>query len=256
MSSQRSILGKWLLHHRWEAHLVLPAVAGLVLIVMYFFMPAPIQQLMAPGFIELPFGSGRMMGLAHIAMGLCLAWSMVLAGSTLVLTKDRSVWLVSVLILVAIVMSLLMWVDGHSLLSRASALVQLTASEGSGFSGVLSRYQNLIGLAGFGLFTLLFFVVLPIVYGDSRNALVNMLIPSRWLALTSLVMFLTFLFAFRLQDQGWDQVQGQTGALAGNLALLVKPLFVYMLLLYLARLQYLTWVRQEAQHWNPANRFR
>ena len=97
---------------------------------------------------------------------------------------------------------------------------------------------------------------MPIVYGDSTNPLVNMLVPSRWLALTSLIMFLTFIVAFRLQDQGWDQLQGQTGVLAGNLALLIKPLFVYMLLLYLARLQYLTWVRREAKHWNPANRFR
>jgi hypothetical protein len=256
MSSQRSILGKWLLHHRWEAHLVLPSVAGLVLVVLYFFMPVPIQKFIAPGFIELPFGSGRLLGLPHIAMGLCLAWSTTLAISTLVLTSDRSVWVASVLVLVVIVMSVLMWADGHSLLSRATALVRLTSSEGAEVSGILSQYQNLIGLAGLGLFTLFFFVAMPLVYGDSTNPVVAMLIPSRWLALTSGVMFGVFLIAFRLQQKGWDQVGGQSDMLATNLGLLVKPILVYMLLLYLARLQYLTWVRKEAQHWNPANRFR
>ena len=196
------------------------------------------------------------MGLPHIAMGLCLAWSTVLCISTLALTGDRSVWLVSVLILVSIIMSVLMWVDGHSLLSRASALVKLSTAEGGELTTFLSQYHNLIGLAGLGIFTLLFFVILPTVYGDSRNPLVSMLIPSRWLALTSGIMFVVFVVAFRLQAQGWDQVEGSSGALADNLALLIKPLFVYMLLLHLARLQYLVWVRQEAEHWNPANRFR
>jgi hypothetical protein len=249
-------LGKWLLHHRWEAHLVLPSIAGLALVVLYFFMPVPIQKFVVPGFIELPFGSGRLLGVPHIAMGLCLAWSTTLAFSTLILTGDRSVWLVSVLVLVVIVMSVLTWADGHSLLSRATGLVRLTATEGADVYGVPSQYQNLIGLAGLGLFTLLFFVVLPLVYGDTHNPVLSMLIPSRWLALTGLVTFGIFLLAFRLQQQGWDQVGGQTNVLAANLGLLVKPILAYMLLLYLARLQYLTWVRQEAQHWNPANRFR
>ena len=255
-NSQRSILGKWALHRRWEAHVVFPGVGCLLIIVMYFFLPPPLQKFIAPGFMEVPLTDGRLLGIPHLAMALCLAWSLLLGWSTLFLTRDRVVWFISIVIMVAIVLTVMMWGDGHTLTSRASALWILTAGEEGRLSGILSEYQGLLGLAGFGLFTLVVFIILPLLYGDSRNPVVAMLIPSRWLSLTAFIMFVSFWVAFKLQGQGWDRVDGATGAIGGDLSIFTKPAFVYMLMLYMARLQYLTWVRTEAQHWNPAQRYR
>ena len=236
--------------------MVFPAVGCLLIIVMYFFLPAPLQKFIAPGFIEVPLTRGRLLGIPHLAMALCLAWSLTLCWSILFLTHDRVVWFISILIVVAIVLSVLMWADGHTLTSRASGLWVLAAGEDSRSAGILSTHQGLLGLAGFGLFTIIVFMVLPLLYGDNRNPVVSMLIPSRWLILTALIMLLSFWVAFRLQGQGWDQVDGTAGIIGDDLSIFTKPTFVYMLMLYLARLQYLTWVRTEAQHWNPSQRFR
>jgi hypothetical protein len=256
MSSQRSILGKWALYRRWEAHLTMPALFCAVIIALYFFTPVTVQRLISPGVVEIPFTDGRLLGVPHVAMALCLLWCLVLSMNILIMTQDRGVWFAAVLIIVIIVMSTLMWLDGHSLMSRTTELWGLASGAAGPPSGFLAEHQGLIGLAGFGLFTLLFFMIIPLVYGDTRNPVAHMLIPSRWLALTALVMFASFWLAFRLQGMGWGQFERGDGALAGDLSVFVKPVFVYMLLLYLARMQYLTWVRKEAQHWRPQQRYR
>ncbi len=248
---QRSSLGKWALQRRFEAHIVLPGLVSLILIALYFFGPLSVQTLVAPGVYELPFSEGRTLGLAHIVMGTWLAWALLLGVSTLAMTRDPGVWLVTIFIMTTIVLSLMMWFDGHTVTSRISALWLLTSNDQGPVSVFLQQQQSLLDLAAVGLFTLLVFIVIPLVYGDSRNPVVSMLVPSRWLASTALIMFASLWLAFRLQGQGWDQVMGEQGALDGDLSPFAMPVFLYILLLYMARLQYRTWVRREADNWNP-----
>ena len=204
MSGQRSALGKWALSRRWEAHLALPGLFSLVLIGLYFFGPWSLQRMIAPGVFTLPMMPDRSVGLVHFICGFCMLWSLLLAFSTLRLTRDKPVWLISLVIIVMLVLDLSMWLDGHSFTSRFSALWRLSAGDPGVIATFLTDFQSLLGVALTGLFSLLFFAVLPILYGDSRNPVAAMLIPSRWLALTTLVMMLAFALALRLHIQGWN----------------------------------------------------
>jgi len=251
MSGQRSSLGKWALTRRWEAHLTLPGLFSLVFIAVYFFGPWSLQQMISPGVFNLPFAPDRTVGLVHLISGFCILWSLVLAISTLGLTRDKPVWLLSIAIAVVLVLKVAMWLDGHSFTSRFSDLWRLTAGDQGTISTFLVDYQSLLGVAITGLFSLLFFAVLPMLYGDSRNPVVAMLIPSRWLALTTLVLFFAFALAFKLHTQGWSQDASGYAPSLETLEIFVDPLLLYMLMLYLARLQYRSWVRREAGHWKP-----
>jgi hypothetical protein len=254
MNPQRSSLAKWALFRRFEAHVMLPGMISLVLIALYFFSPEAIQRMVAPGAFDVPFSSGRKLGVVHLVMGIWLLWSLVLGVSILSMARDASVWLMTVFLMTSIVFSLLMWLDGHSLTSRATDLWLLGAGEKGAIATVLSEQRGLLDLTVISGCTLLFFVLVPLVYGGRGQAMTHMLIPSRWLISTSLVMVASFWLAFSLHGQGWDQVMGETGALQGDLSVFIMPTFLYMVTLYLARIQYRTWVRREAEDWQGLRR--
>ena len=57
-----SKFAKWAVGHRIEAHIVLPAAMGLVLIGMYFSGNVYLQNLVAPTMKTMPFYSAREFG--------------------------------------------------------------------------------------------------------------------------------------------------------------------------------------------------
>lgn len=236
--SQRSILGKWALQRRIEAHVTTPGLAGLLLLIVYFVSPAFFSLMFAPGAFALPLGDGRSFGLFHLLMGGMLCWIGLLAFSTLTLTRDIAVWLLSLLVLVALFFLVVMWLDGHSLSARVSALWLIATDQGGSWSDFIREQQALLDLAGLAAFSFLFFVLLPLLYGSEKGPVVSTLVPSRWLILSTLIMFIEFWLAWRVAR-----------ALPGDIPYLVMPLFTYVLVLYMARVQYRTWVRREAQNW-------
>lgn len=242
---QRSSLAKWALTRRMEAHLGIPALFSLVLVVLAYLGPESARALVSPGLNLLP--GDRAIGLGHLLSGLWMAWTALLSVSTLTITRQGSVRLLNLLILAALSMCVFLWLDGHSLTSRLSALWLLAANEPGGWSRLLAQHGALLELAFLGAFSLLCFVLLPLLLGGGREGLVSTLVPSRWLALTTAVMFGAFYVAFRLQGQGW-------GTAGESIMPLVQPVFFYMLMLHAARMQYRSWVKMEADRWNPSRR--
>ena len=251
---QRSALAKWALSKRFEAYALLPGLLSLALIVPYFFAPRSIQVHVVPGSFEIPLAGGHTLGLAHLIIGILQAWMVILAISILRVARSGLVWLAVLLVCAGLVMAVMTWLDGHSLVSRAAGLWALAGQEQGPVSRFLTERADLLHITAVCGFSLFFFLVLPLVFGDTRSTVIAALVPSRWLALTTLVMCAMFWLAFRLQRLGLASYAGAEAHRADQpILLLGLPLFYYLWVMYLARIQYRLWVRHEAAGWRPTD---
>ncbi len=248
----RSSLGKWLMHRRWEAHLVFPLLSSLVLLFVYFATPLTIQSLVAPGFIEIPFADGRKIGIAHFLVFLGVIWSLVLGKSTLTITPQASVWFTCIAVMTALIMGCLFWMDGQTLGSRASGIWMLTSGSRGAVYQFMDANPGLVNVAAICLAGLFLFVVIPLAFIRDHRPLVLTLVPSRWLMLPYTIMLLTAAVAWWLQSGGWDQTEGQLSAIGTDYSILIMPNFIYMVALYMARVQYRSWVVVESESWKKS----
>jgi hypothetical protein len=255
MDMQKSALAKWALSRRLEAHALMPGLFSLALIALYFFTPRSIQALVFPGTVEIPLAGGQTLGLAHLVIAMLLVWILVLALSILRISRSGMVWLAVVLVCTGVVMAVMTWLDGHSLASRAAGLLALSGQEQGPVYRFLAERADLLNIGVVCGFSLLFFVVFPLIFGDPRGTEAAALVPSRWLALTTLVMCAVFWLAFRLQRLGLASYEGTEAPRTDEpLLFLGLPVFCYLWVLFMARIQFRLWVRHEGAGWRPTYR--
>ena len=241
-----SPFGRWVIGHRFQAHLVIPGLASLVLLVLYFFGNLFLQYMVAPGFYELPFAGGGRISLPGLMKALFLLWILVLSVRTTAVTPDYEVKLASIAVGIGTVLTFLSWGDDNNFATRVWSGLTDAETLGDTVSGLITGGWLTVEFVLTSLLTLLFFIIVPVLYGGSRNAVIAMLAPSRWMIATVALMFVFFKFAHSLQGQGWGGVKGVEGALGGDMSLFLVLVFQYMVLLYMAEVNYLSVVRKEA----------
>jgi len=232
--------------HRFQAHLVIPGLFILVLLVLYFFGNLFLQSTVAPGFYELPLTSGGMISLPGLMKVYFLVWILVLAVRTTAVSPDFEVEFVSIVVAAGTVLTLMSWGDDNNFASRVWSGITDAETLGDTVSGLLDTGWLTVGFVVISLLSIVFFVVVPVLYGGSRNAVIAILAPSRWMIATVALMFMFFKFAHSLQAQGWGGVQGVEGALGEDVSLFIVLVFQYMVLLHMTEMNYLSVVRKEA----------
>lgn len=255
MDVQKSALARWAMSKRFKAHVFVPGILGLALVALFFFAPRSIQALVFPGIVEIPIAGGQTAGLAHLVIVILQAWIVILAISILRISRSGMVWLAVFMVCAGMAMAVMAWLDGHSLVSRAAGLWALAGQEQGPVFRFLAERAALLNITAVCGFSLLFFVVLPLMLGDPHGIESAALVPSRWLALTTLVMYAVFWLAFHLQALGLVTLDGTEAPLADvSILFLGLPVFFYLWVLYMARIQYRIWVRREGAVWRANGR--
>ncbi len=233
--------GKWIISHRFQAHVWIPMLFSLVFLVLYFSGNLFLQSMVAGGFFNLPLLDVRI-SLTDMLKAYLLAWIFIQAMRSLVITPDVEVRALSLVVGVATIGAALSWVDGNAMANRMWSGVVGAEAQDSIVLSLLSGGWLTVEFVVVTMLTLLFFVAIPLAYGTSEKPLTQVLAPSRWMIATAVLMFVIFRIAHALLAQGW----GVGGGLGTNMSLFLVVTFQYMALLYMAELNYHSVVRKEA----------
>ena len=78
------------------------------------------------------------------------------------------------------------------------------------------------------------FVLAPLLLSSSRNPIMRLLVPSRWMIATVVLIVLLSVLAHYLDDAGHSMIAGKPGNLDKNISEFRELNMYYLLLLYLA----------------------
>lgn len=239
---QSSVFARWARGHRFESHVVLPAVISLLLMAMYFSGNAFLQNIVAPDMDNMPLFSAREFGALEMLQNfylLCIGFYSIRC-----FMAARNIWirLVALFLVLISVFVLLEEID-----YAAPFIEYFTGDHGSlapetwdrnwhnktSASGVQNvSYLKLI--ANFGLLT--GFVLAPLLLSSVRNRTLKLLIPSRWMIATVILVVLLSLLAHYLDDAGHSLISGKPGNLEKNISEFRELNMYYIFLLYTALL--------------------
>jgi hypothetical protein len=239
-----SPFGKWVIGHRFQAHLAIPGLVSIILIVLYFFGNLSLQSLIAPGFSELPLSGGNRINIPGIIKAWCLFWILLLCVRTIGVTVDIEVRVVAIAILVGITIALLSWIDGNALVSRVWTGLVEPENQVEGILSFVSSGWFTPAFIVISVLSILFFVIVPLLNAGTQNPVTSILTPSRWMIWTVILMLVVFKLAHTLQGKGWGMVNGVEGTLAGDVSVFMALVFQYMVVLYMAELNYRSVVRK------------
>jgi len=237
-----SIFAKWAVGHRVEAHIVLPAAMSLVLMAMYFSGNAYLQNLVAPTMKTMPFYSAREFGALEMLQNFLLLCICFFSIRCFFAASNLSVKLVALLLLLVSGFTFLEEIDyGAHFIEYFTGQNTTLALETwdrnwhskTGPMGVqnvsyMKVASRIVMLAGF--------VVGPLLLSNSRHPLIRLLLPSKWLISSIIVMVLLLMFAHRLDDAGYSIISGVHGNLDKNISEFGELNMYYLLLLYTALL--------------------
>ena len=237
-----SAFGKWAQQHRLEAHVVLPAIMSLILIGMYFSGQPYLQNLIAPTMESMPLFSSREFGLLEMLQNILLLYICFLAIRCFLAASSLPVKLFALMLTLLAAFTLVEEVDyGTHFVEYFSGEHGSLSAEGwdrnwhnkTGPGGVqnVSYMKMAINFA-----ILTGFILGPLLLGNSKNALIRVLVPSKWMIATVLLIVLLSQFAHWLDDGGYAEIAGTAGNLEKNISEFRELNMYYLLLLYTALL--------------------
>jgi hypothetical protein len=230
--------GKWVISSRFEAHVAWPLLVGAVLVGLYFLGTHALQSAISPG---VPVGDGRTLAIPTAIEVFMLAWTLLLAAPAIRVSRDRLPAIMAGVIGLYALARLVLLVRGVVSANAGASILQAANGRWPELPIVGQVHPaDLLGV----IVTLLFFTVLPLLYGDRRHPVYAMLVPSRWMLASSSVMLATWWSARSLHAAGWGRIYGQPGALGDDFTVFPVLVFHYMVLLFTAELRYRVAVRR------------
>jgi hypothetical protein len=237
-----SVFAKWALGHRFEAHVVLHAVMSLVLIGMYFSGHTYLQQLVAPTMKTMPLFSSREFGALEMLQNFLLLSICFYSVRCFMAATTLSVRLFSVLLIVLAAFTFVEEIDyGAHFIEYFSGQTGSLEAENwdrnwhnkvgpGGIQNVsyMKMAMNFAVLAGF--------VLGPLLLSQSRFPVIRLLVPSKWMISTVILIVLLSQFAHYLDDNGFSEIAGVPGNLEKNISEFRELNMYYLLLLYTALL--------------------
>ncbi|MDH3903302.1 MAG: hypothetical protein OEU84_11895 [Xanthomonadales bacterium] len=237
---QSSIFAKWARGHHLEAYVVLPAAISLLLMAMYFSGNAFLQSIVAPDLKNMPLFSSREFGALEMLQNFFLLCIIFYSLRCSIAAKDAVVKVFALLLIFVSVFVLLEEIDyGAPFIEYITGVHGSLAQETwdrnwhnkTNASGVQNvSYLKLI--SNFGLLT--GFVLAPLLLSSSRNRTLRLLVPSRWMIATAVLIVLLSLLAHYLDDAGHSIIAGNPGNLDKNISEFRELNMYYLFLLYLA----------------------
>lgn len=239
-SMQSSIFAHWARGALSESHLVLPAVIGLILLGMYFGGNPFLQNLIAPTMSNTPGFSAREFGVLEMLQNIFLLCVIYYAVRCVMTARDLEVKLFTLLILAASVFVLLEEIDygAHFLEYFSGQYASLSPETWN------RNWHNKTGPAGVqnvsylklaaSIAVLAGFVVAPLLLHRNAHPTIRLLLPSRWMIATVMLIVLLSLLAHWLEDSGYAVIGSNAGNLQSNISEFRELNMYYLFLLYVA----------------------
>lgn len=235
-----SAIARWAQGHPLGSHVVLPAMISLTLMAMYFSGNTVLQSIVAPHMTSVPLFSAREFGALEMLQNVVLLCVGAYSLRCFLAVRNNWVKLVSLLLLLVSVFVFLEEID-----YGAPFVEFFTGEHGSldletwdrnwhnktNASGVqnvsyLKLAANIGLLAGF--------VLAPLLLSSVRNRTLRLLLPSRWMAATVVLIVVLSSLAHYLDDAGHAIIAGIPGVLDKNISEFRELNMYYIFLLYTA----------------------
>lgn len=237
---QSSIFGKWAQGHQFDSHVILPAVLSLLLMGMYFSGNVWLRNIVAPTMDNMPLFSSREFGALELLQNfflLCVAFYSI---RCFMAAREGLVKLVALMLIVISVFTLLEEIDygAHFIeyfTGEHGSLAQETWDRNWHNKTNASGVQNVSYLKLAANITILTgFVLAPLLLSNVRNRTMRLLVPSRWMIATVLVIVLMSYLAHYLDDAGYSVIGESQGNLHKNVSEFRELNMYYLFLLYTA----------------------
>lgn len=224
--------------HRLLAHLLLPAALSLALMGLYFSGSTALQAVVAPTIEGLHPFSWREFGALEMLQNAVLLAIIVLLAD--VARRAGPALLRSILLVAAsgFVFVLLEEIDyGRHWYEYATGEVGSLSAENwnrnlhNRVAGTGEQYSTYMRFAS-SVFVGLAFVLAPLFLQGSRHPLVRLLLPSRWMVTTVVLMVLLSNLAHALDDAGYAVIGGVPGNLEQNISEFRELVLYYLFGLY------------------------
>ncbi len=249
---QSSVFAKWTLRHPFKSHVVLPGIISLLLIGMYFSGNAYLQNIVAPDLKNVPVFMAREFGALEILQNVLLVCISYYSVRCFMAAENSWVKLLSFFLIIVSVFTLMEEIDyGTPFVEYFTGNYGSLAPETwernwhnrTGSSGVQNvSYLKLAASIAIPLG----FVLAPLLLSGSRNSTMRLLVPSRWVISTVILMVLLSRLAHGLDDAGYSIIGGLEGKLHKNISEFRELNMYYLLLLYTAILHERIIVRQNS----------
>jgi hypothetical protein len=240
---QSSKFGRWARSHQLASHVLLPGGLSLLLMAMYFSGNACLQNIVAPAIENLPLFSAREFGALEILQNILLLCIIFYSARCALAAREAGVRLVVALLVLLSAFTFLEEID-----YGAHFIEYFTGDYGSLGQEAWSRnwhnktsasgVQNVSYLklaAKIGL--LAGFVLAPLLLSSVRNPFVRLLLPSRWMIATVVLIVLLSSLAHALEDAGFAMIGDLPGNLYKNVSEFRELNMYYLFLLYVAMLR-------------------
>ena len=224
--------------HRLLAHVLLPAVLSLVLMGFYFSGSPELQSIVAPTIEGLHPFSWREFGALELLQNVALIAIIVLLADSARRAGTRLMRLALVVAAVGFVFVLLEEVDyGRHWYEYVTGDVGPLSPDDwdrnlhnrrTGEGVQYARYMRF----GASVFIGIAFVFAPLLLQRSRRPLVQLLLPSRWMIATVVLMVLLSDLAHALEDAGRATIAGVPGNLERNISEFRELVLYYLFGLY------------------------
>ena len=237
---QSSVFAKWARGHQFESHVVLPGIISLLLMAMYFSGNAYLQNIVAPSIEGVPLFSAREFGALEILQNfflLCIVFYSVRC-----FYAATGAW-------IKLVALLLVFISAFTFLEEidygAHFVEYITGEYGSLDQENWNRnWHNKIGPDGVqnvsyvklatNIAMMAGFVLAPLLLSSVRNRTIRLLVPSKWMILTVILIVLLSLLAHSLDDAGYSFIDDRPGNLHKNVSEFRELNMYYLFLLYVA----------------------
>lgn len=246
-----SFFTKWTLEHPFESHVVLPGIISLLLIGLYFSGNAYLQNIVAPDLENVPGFTAREFGALEMMQNFFLVFISYYSVRCFLAAEDKWVKLFSFFLIVVSVFTLLEEIDYGT-----HFVEYFTGNYGSLAPETWDRnWHNRIASTGVQNVSYMKFaasmaistgfVLAPLLLSNTRNPTLRLLVPSRWVIATVILMVLLSRLAHGLDDAAYSIIDGKEGSLHRNISEFRELNMYCLLLLYTMVLYERVIVRQK-----------
>jgi len=239
---QSPVFAKWVREYPLVSHVLLPAVISLLLIGMYFSGISILQNFVAPRVDGLPLFSSRELGALEILQNVVLLC--IIAYSVRCFISASDVWIrtiASILVLISI-FTFMEEIDYGApfieyFTGQHASMAQETWTRNwhNRVSPGGKQYVDFLKIgANFGVIA--GFVLVPLFFSSVRHPTIRLLVPSRWVIATVVLIALLRVLARVLENSGLSMIDGNSGSLYKNLSEFRELNLYYLFLLYVANL--------------------
>lgn len=239
---QSSIFADWVCNRRLNSHVLLPGFISLLLIAMYFSGNSFLQNIVAPKMDRVPFFSAREFGVLEMLQNFVLLYIVVFSIRCFKVSSDFWIRLVALCVVFISAFTFLEEIDygahfieyftgQHASMAQETWTRNLHNRVGPGGTqiGDILKIISYVGLlAGF--------VLAPLFFSSIRHPTIRLLVPSRWVIVTIVMVALLGVLARALENAGYSTIEGSFGCLHKNLSEFRELNLYYLLLLYTANL--------------------